>query len=711
ILPGFVIGKQFYADFFTSDKVEGRIKAAAKGLSIKNPHHFAGVAKDIRTIIRKAPFSAEMKQSLAAYLADLKKWTVSKPEAGMRLRISTGPDSVSASHLVHTDADLEHEIKFTLSLLFAEDELFQRLVTRKTVVPPAVALLVQIEEPTEYSGTAVCHDTANHDDETIEIKAVHNQETKLGELNLWDTYRVDRKSLSLLSRGVKRQWWSLDSAGSFLSPTQLGKSEQTLSDTQIVQLARQIRTAQAGFQDPRLFSWVYGHGRFWISRVVGLNGCECQADGPAVTSASLTKPLLAGISGSLGWVSGPARLIKKKADREKVKDREIIVIEQVTDADYEWLAGAAGLVTEVGHRSGEEAKLAKQMGIPAVVGTGIALSHLQDGQVITVDGYSGAIYPGFQIQPRQPAQELPYRLPVPPTGTKIYATVTDPQAISSADLELCDGIGLLRGEHILRMLGMHPRDIVDRQLAAEYSEVLSESIARILVAVYPRPVIYQLHDLVSMELAGFPGRRHRPEPNPALGYRGTYRLLAEPELLDLELNALTRLAEQGLTNFSVMLPMARSLAEVKRAGELIAESALARVYRPGLWIKCETPALLILMDELCEMEVDGVCFDIPSLSQFILGIDKTNHQMAHHLNPAEPAVRQALEFAIATCRKHGVPTTVSAESEELRPEVVQAAVEAGVTAISVVPGLLAETHGLVAAVERRMGQEILRQET
>jgi phosphoenolpyruvate synthase/pyruvate phosphate dikinase len=148
--------------------------------------------------------------------------------------------------------------------------------------------------------------------------------------------------------------------------------------------------------------------------------------------------------------------------------------------------------------------------------------------------------------------------------------------------------------------------------------------------------------------------------------------------------------------------MVRNLDEVKRMLKHVGDSALTRHLPTRLWVKCETPGMLILMDELCQLDIAGVCFDVPALTQLIQGIDRENAQVAHHLDTTDHAVEQALFYAIRTCRAAGIPTMLVAEMDELRPEVIQSAVQAGVTGISVVPSFIPEMKAFLASVEQRM---------
>lgn len=695
ILPGFVVSAMVFDDFFESPDVRGQIQEVCRELSIKEPYLFPGAAHSIRQIITKSNFRPEIKKQLDAYFNDLRERLLKKKRSEIRLVLQAaglGHELRMNKELQSAD-QLAKTLKQLFSLVFEDKLLFERVREEKTIVPPAFAVVVQYCEKPEHSGVAFCHDPKTHDDLTIQIQACHHQRPD-DRLAIEDVYRVDRKSLVLLSRLVRKQWWAEDGSGQHLSPAHLGKGLQTLTDEETVKLARVIRLAQSRFEDTKRFEWVYMRDQFFISRVRPYLGKSEEV--PA--EENLPMPLVIGLSGSLGWAHGPVRLIMTAEDKKKVKPGEIVVVEQLQSQDGSWISAAGGIICEAGSPVQWEGKLAKTFAVPAVLGAGTA-SHLRNGQVVTVDGVHGIVYPGI-VRKMLPPQ---HQAVVPITGVKIYANVINPHTISGEQVQYADGIGLLRGEFILKTLGIHPEDIIRKKLVDEYVDILSEGLEQALRSVFPKPVHYQLHDVTTADLLGFRARHDdRHEPNPVLGYRGSHRLLNEPEVLDLEIMALTKLVKKGLNNVALMMPMARSSSEIKRMLAYLQTSALGQVHPINLWIKCETPATLIQMEELCDLGIAGVCFDVPSLAQLILGFDKENMQVAHYVDQTEEAVVQAITYAIATCRGLGIPTMLVAEMEELRPELVQAAIQAGLTAISINTEMLIPMHGLVASIERRM---------
>lgn len=692
LAPGFVVSRQATDLFFLDPKLRSGIQAACKGLSIKQPHHFAGVAKEIRQLILRSK-NEEFSQQIQHYFQELREQLLKKMDTSLRMTVYGGGQELS--EVIKDSSKLVSLIQKLYALGFEEKSLYLRLKRGESIVPETYPVIIEVQEKPEFSGLAYVHDPLTHDDLTIQIQAYHQASPK-GYL-LEDLYRIDKKSLTLLSRNIQKKWWTLDPEGGYRSPSHLRSEIETLSDEQAINLARQIKMAQNKFKEIRSFSWVYQKGQFCITRVT-----EYKED-LVITTKQVSRPLplLIGVAGGLGWINRPARLIKNKKDRLQLKDGEIAVVEKLQPDDYRWLAGVSGIISETGGLQGIEKEIVDLLGVPAVLATGTALSSLRNGQMVSLDGTHGLVYAGVVNTGDDLEGEYTSKLPV--TGVKIYATINDPQRLKTEKLLESDGVGMLRTESIIKMLSTHPQDIIQKNLDQEYVEILAENIEKAARSVYPKPMVYQLDDFKPEDFHGFRASHHdRYEPNPTIGYRGTHRLLSEPHVLDLELRALELVLRKGLSNYSIMLPMVRSLDEVKRAMVYIRESKYCLDFQPEIWVKCETPALIILIEQLCELDIAGVCFDVPALAQLLSGIDQANYQVAHHLDHASQALKESLAYALSVCREAGISSMLISEDSQLRPEIIQVAVEAGVTAISVHPEDLMTAHGLVASIERKM---------
>jgi phosphoenolpyruvate synthase/pyruvate phosphate dikinase len=696
VLPGFVVSRESVFTFYLQPQVRSSIIKACKGLSVKKPEHFAGAAREVRDIILKTSLQTELRKSLGAYLEEMEDQLLHQKGKGLPLTLIAQSAQRQAHHGSPASlADAEKLLRQLFALDFTEQALYARFQQDQSIVPAPYAVLVQYAPETELAGTVQQYDPVSHDGTIIYVEVAHHEHPGGGQVSSSDIYRFDQKSLHLLSKDEARHTWAAKKKGTHVSPRHIHQSER-IDERQLRLLARFARRAQETTPDLQRFHW-----QLFLNSVI-FTGVEPVAEGQSATPQATTArpPLLIGHAINPGFARGAVKLITTKKDWETIADGDVVVLEQIAEKDIAKLAGAAALITESGHHTSGEALAAKQLGIPAIAGSANARQLLRQGQMVTVDGANGAVYAGRpalkDLGPHGVVSDLPV------TGTKIYAALDDALLATPQLLQESDGIGMLRGEFILRLLGVHPNEILHQGMAQEYVDLLAEGIERAARAAGQKPVIYQLHDLSDHNLHGFKTwRREKHEPNQLIGYRGTHRLLSEPEILELELKALARVQQKGLDNVTIMLPMVRSIDEVTKMRRLLQPLAPAEM-TDNLWVRVETPALTIRATDLAALNLGGVVFDVPALATLITGTDAENHQVGHHRDQADPAVQDALSYAISVCRKEGVATAIIAEQEDLRPELVDAAIHAGVTAVIARPEACGWLHGLVASIEQRM---------
>jgi pyruvate, water dikinase len=694
VLPGFVVGKAATLSFFLQSDVRAAILKACKGLSLKKPEGFVTAAHDVRRIILGAKLPTELRSSLCAYLEELEDHLMHVKGKGVPLTITwQGVDRLHHHGTPASCTEAEKLLKELFAQLFSDRALYDRFHNGESIVPAPAALLVHYAPASEVSGLSQCYDSVNHDGNVVQVEVGYHDYASHPR-HAADVYRFDLQTLHPLSQDKAAHQWAHTRKGHVSA--KLKSAHVTVDDRQLRLLARFTKRAQCAFPDLQQFHWQVAGGALMFSGITPLQGEGGIAKKEDVEGRL---PLAIGHALHLGFITGPVRIITKKSDWNSVQDGDIVVTDRLTSKDLEKLPGVGGLITENGHHTSEEAALAKQLDIPALGGIGAARKIFRSAQLVTLDATHGAVYAG-----RIPVNSLkPHRIvpDLPITGTKIYAALDDALSVSMDDLRNTDGIGMLRGEFILRLLGVHPKEVLHHGMADEYVELLTEGIERALKAASGKPVIYQLHDITEHGFNGWrTWRREKHEPNQLIGYRGTHRLLSEPEILGLELRALQVILKKHDANLSVMLPMVRSVKEVQQARALLREKAPELVDQ--LWVRVETPALAIQAEALAKLELAGVLFDVPALATLITGMDHENHQVAHHRDQADEAVQDALRYAISTCREEGVATVLIAEQESLVAEIVETAIKSGVTALCSHPSDAEWLRALAASVEQRM---------
>ena len=418
--------------------------------------------------------------------------------------------------------------------------------------------------------------------------------------------------------------------------------------------------------------------------------------------------------------AGKVRIIKDVSEMDKVQPGDVLVSD-MTDPDWEpVMKRASAIVTNRGGRTCHAAIIARELGIPAVVGCGNATQLLKDGQGVTVscaEGDTGFIFEGelgFDIKKNSvdAMPELPF---------KIMMNVGNPdRAFDFAQLPNA-GVGLARLEFIInRMIGVHPKallnydglpqeikDSVDKRIAGYndpvdfYVDKLVEGISTLAGAFTPKKVIVRLSDFKSNEYANLiGGKLYEPEEeNPMLGFRGASRYISENfrDCFELECRALKRVRnDMGFTNVEIMVPFVRTLGEASQVIDLLAENGLKRGEN-GLRIimMCELPSNAILAEEFLEF-FDGFSIGSNDLTQLTLGLDRDSGVIAHLFDERNPAVKKLLSNAIQACNKAGKYIGICGQGPSDHPDLALWLMEQGIESVSLNPDTVLETWFFLA---------------
>jgi pyruvate,water dikinase len=412
---------------------------------------------------------------------------------------------------------------------------------------------------------------------------------------------------------------------------------------------------------------------------------------------------------------GPVRLVMDASEMSRVEEGDVLVTD-MTDPDWEpVMKKAAAIVTNRGGRTCHAAIIARELGIPAVVGCGDATRKLREGTEVTVsccEGDTGHVYDGkLEVEVVDLSVEA---MPKPPV--KIAMNVGNPELAFDFQRLPNSGVGLARLEFIIaRMIGIHPQAVLShpnlppdlrREVEARsagyptprdfYLEKLTEGVATLAAAFAPKPVIVRLSDFKSNEYSSLlGGQRYEPhEENPMLGFRGASRYI-DPSFRDcfeLECRALRKVRdEMGLTNVEIMVPFVRTVTEARHAVEALAAHGLERG-RNGLRIimMCEIPSNAILAEAFLQY-FDGFSIGSNDMTQLTLGVDRDSGIVAGSFDERDPAVKAMLHMAIQACRKAGKYVGICGQGPSDHPDLAKWLVEEGIDTISLNPDTVVET--------------------
>ena len=537
------------------------------------------------------------------------------------------------------------------------------------------------------------------------------------------TLRQDRPAILRRSLGAKqiRMVYS-DAPGERVrnedTPAEL-RGKFSISDADVHELARQALTIEKHYERPMDIEWAKDGitGKLFI----------VQARPETVKSRAKATQIERFMLGSRGDVvcegraigqkigSGVARVVRSLDDMNRVQPGDVLVAD-MTDPDWEpVMKRAAAIVTNRGGRTCHAAIIARELGVPAVVGTGNALDAIEDGKEVTVscaEGDTGFIYAGTL-----PFERITTDLTsMPEAPLKIMMNVANPERAFDFGQLPNAGIGLARLEMIIAAhIGVHPNALLeyDKQDAETkkkidertagyadpvsfYVDRLAEGIATLTASVAPNPVIVRMSDFKSNEYANLiGGHRYEPEEeNPMIGFRGASRYVdpAFAQAFALECRAVLKVREtMGLDNLWVMIPFVRTLDEGRRVLEVLAANGLRRgVNGLKVIMMCEVPSNALLAEEFLEM-FDGFSIGSNDLTQLTLGLDRDSAVVAHLFDERDAAVKKLLSMAIQTAKAKGKYIGICGQGPSDHPDLAEWLMQQGIESVSLNPDTVVDT--------------------
>ncbi len=493
----------------------------------------------------------------------------------------------------------------------------------------------------------------------------------------------------------------------------------SISDDEVQELARQSLIVERHYRRPMDIEWAKDgiSGKLFIvqARPETVKSRDHATQIERYTLGARGEVLAEGRAIGHRIGSGVARVVRRLDDMARVQPGDVLVAD-MTDPDWEpVMKRAAAIVTNRGGRTCHAAIIARELGVPAVVGTGNALDAIADGSEVTVscaEGDTGFIYRG----------SLPFERNVtdlgqmPPAPLKIMMNVANPDRAFDFAMLPHQGIGLARLEMIIAShIGVHPKALldyagqdaatrarIDERMAGYASPVefyvqrLAEGIATITAAAAPHPVIVRLSDFKSNEYANLiGGRRYEPhEENPMLGFRGASRYVDPSfrEAFALECRAVKRVREDmGLTNCWVMIPFVRTLDEGRKVLEVLADNGLARgVGGLKVIMMCEVPSNALLADEFLDL-FDGFSIGSNDMTQLTLGLDRDSAIVAGLFDERDPAVKKMLAMAIQAARRKGKYIGICGQGPSDHPDLAEWLLEQGIESVSLNPDTVVDT--------------------
>jgi pyruvate, water dikinase len=743
---GYATTAEAYRDFLSQDDLATRIKERLAKLDVDDVAELARAGSQIRQWILKTPFGARLQDEV------LQSWRGMDQGRGIAVAVrssATAEDLPEASFAGQQETFLN--VRGEQALLQTMQRVFASLFNDRAIAyrihqgydHSAVALSAGVQHMVRsdlgVSGVMFTLDPESGFREAVLITSSYGlgETVVQGAVNPDEFYvykpalRAGRKAILRRNLGTKaiKMVYAPPQSSERVVTVDVASEERSrfsLLDHEIESLAKQALVIEQHYGCPMDIEWGKdgSSGEFYILQarpetVQSRSGRSIQR----FTLKSRSRVLVEGRSIGQRIGAGRARVIRDAHEMERVKAGEVLVAD-MTDPDWEpVMKRAAAIVTNRGGRTCHAAIIARELGIPAVVGCREATSAIRDGQDVTVscaEGDTGYVFDGvLGIEQQQIQLDA-----MPPAPVKIMMNVANPDRAFAFAALPHHGVGLARLEFIInRMIGVHPKALLDfdrlnvelqaqiRTQMAGYAgpteffiDKLSEGIAQIAAAFAPQPVIVRLSDFKSNEYANLiGGRAYEPhEENPMLGFRGAARYIDESfrPCFELECQALRRVRnDMGLTNVQVMVPFVRTVEEARQVTELLAVNGLKRgLDGLKLIMMCELPTNALLADRYLEY-FDGMSIGSNDMTQLTLGIDRDSAVVAKSFDERDEAVKAMLAMSIAACRRAHKYVGICGQGPSDHPDLARWLVDQGIDSVSLNPDTVVETWMFLAGIK------------
>ena len=591
-----------------------------------------------------------------------------------------------------TEDDLIERVKECWASLFSQRAIYYRNQKGFPHDEVDIAVVVQKMVDAEKSGVMFTSHPSTGDPRIIIEAAWGLGEAVVAGAVSPDNYVVDRTTSEIegMTVATKKVMHVKDEATGETVETEVPaekRDEQVLTQSEIDRLVELGRTVEDHYGEPQDVEWAVVDGEVYMlqSRPITTIDENEDAGADADTDGENDDTLLSGPGASPGVAVGPVRIVTQLDHLDQVREGDVIVTEMTMPDMVPAMKRAAAIVTDEGGMTSHAAIVSRELGVPAVVGTGGATKTLEDGQEVTVDGEMGTVVEGrvAQSDPTvEPSDDSPSGpQPKPVTATEVKVNVSIPDAAERAAATGADGVGLLRIEHLVLSLGKTPERYIEDEGTEAYVGELMDGIQQVVEAFYPRPVRVRTLDAPTDEFRQLEGGDQEPnEHNPMLGYRGIRRSLDRPDVFEHELEAFSRLYEKGYDNLEIMFPMVNDGEDAGRARDRMAAAGIDPEKRD--WgVMIETPASALGVDDIVEENVDFVSFGTNDLTQYVLAVDRNNEHVSDRFDEHHPAVLDLMGDTLDTCNAAGVDTSICGQAGS-DPEMVEFLVRKGITSIS-----------------------------
>ena len=716
--PGFVVTAQAYDYFIEKAKLDEKIKNLLKKIDYEDTKQLNEITKEIRSLIINSKIPKTMEDEIIESYENL---NVDKSEnEGILdiLRTSSEPlfvavrssatteDLAEASFAGQQDSfvnikgkqNLIKHIKKCFASLFTSRATYYRNKKGFKHEQASLAIVVQKMVDSKKSGVIFSKDPSHKNEKTI-IEAVWGLGEGIVSGKITPDKYVISKDLEILDKKIadKKIAITRNSGGEkeIIKLNERISKQEVLKEYEIKKLTELALKLEDHYKKPQDIEFAIEDEEIYIVQTRPITTLEKRFESIKETNGEV---ILTGLAASPGISSGKIKLVNNLEDLHKVKEGDVLVTKMTNPDMVVTMQKCSAIVTDDGGLTAHASIVSREMGIPAIVGTGEATTKLKEGEMITVNGYTGKVYKGKLVENAK-KEVLPVTIK---TKTKIKVMVDLPSFAERAAKTKLESVGLVRMEGIIAESGKHPNYFLEQNKIEDYEKIIFNGIEKI--SEYFKELWVRTSDIRSDEFKNLEGIPKIKEANPMLGMHGIRYGLKNPKILKAELKALKKVAEKGKI-VGLLLPQVILVEEVKKVKEYLKEINFEKA---KIGIMVETPASVQLIRTLCEEGISFISFGTNDLTQYMLAVDRGNKNVQHLYDEMHPAILYQLEYVIRVCKRNNIETSICGQAGS-KKEMVKFLIEKGIDSISVNADMANEISNYISEIERseerRVGKE------
>ena len=716
--PGFVVTTEACMEFYRQNRISPRIADELRSFDPDNTAALSTASANLTKIlldgIMPDSMHREIEEAYDALASTANRVAVrSSATAEDTAQFSFAGMFESFLNVSGKPALLD-AVKRCWASAYAARVLFYRL---KQELPGEmlVAVVVQSMIDSDKSGVMFTTDPASRDGSRIVIEAAWG----LGESVVQgavtpDRHVLDKNSLELVSSSIAEKEFLLEWNKAANATTRIDlhgdrrARAPVLTEAEIKTLGDLARRVEAHYGVPQDIEFAIRNDSVFLTQSRPITTLLYQAR--EEQSKSSGKSLVSGLGASPGVVSGVVRVLASPAESASMQTGEILVTRMTSPDWVPIMRRAKAVVTDSGGMTSHAAIVARELGIPCIVGAHDATRVLATGTLVTVDGLAGTVIAGTtDAGTPQTSPSVPHvtstEMSAPITATRLYVNLAEPDRAVDIAARDVDGVGLLRAEFMMieALEHTHPREFLAKHTPDEFVRRMADGLLRFAKAFAPRPVIYRAMDFRTNEfrdLAG--GAQHEPlEANPMIGYRGCLRYTREPDLFALELSAIAEV-RRSHRNIHLMIPFVRTAHELESCLKLLDASPLGADYRMERWIMAEVPSVLFSLPRYAALGITGVSIGSNDLTQLMLGVDRDSDLFGAAYDERDSSVMEAIQSIITQCRQLKLKCSICGQAPSIHEDYAEKLVGWGIDSISVSVDAIDSTRRNIARAETRI---------